>query len=115
MLAPEQKCGRDAATRLPGRLMLEFELPAGLLDGDPPSWYAVVRPDELRAPTYDGTPRAASEGAEPRILILEAGRRERRVCLPLRREPRLHHRRVVSDSRGRAPRQRGNLRRGTWP
>lgn len=53
--------------------MLEFQLPAGLLDGDPPSWYAVVRAHELHTPTYDGTPRAAPEGAEPRILIMEPG------------------------------------------
>ena len=53
--------------------MLEFQLPAGLLDGNPPSWYAVVRAGELQPPAYDGTPRSAPEGAEPRILIIEAG------------------------------------------
>ena len=53
--------------------MLEFLLPRGLLDGDPPSWYAVVRPDQLHAPSYDGKPRCGAEGAEPRILIMEAG------------------------------------------
>jgi hypothetical protein len=53
--------------------MLEFELPPGLLDGEPPSWYAVIRSDELHAQEYDGTPRAAPEGAEPRILIMEPG------------------------------------------
>lgn len=53
--------------------MLEFQLPPGLLDGDPPSWYAVVRPEDLYPPTYDGTPRGAPEGAAPRILIMEAG------------------------------------------
>jgi hypothetical protein len=53
--------------------MLEFQLPAGLLEGDPPSWYAVVRAHELHTPAYDGTPRAAPAGAEPRILIMEAG------------------------------------------
>ena len=53
--------------------MHEFELPAGFLDGEPPSWYAVVRPMELQPPSYDGAPRRAAEGAQPRILILEAG------------------------------------------
>ena len=43
--------------------MLEFQLPAGLLDGNPPSWYAVVRAGELQPPAYDGTPRSAPEGA----------------------------------------------------
>ena len=53
--------------------MLEFQSPAGLLDGKPPSWYAVIRPDDLKPPEYDGTPRAAADGAEPRILTMEAG------------------------------------------
>ena len=53
--------------------MLEFLLPVGLLDGEPPSWYALVRPDDLRPAPYDGVPRAARSGAEPRILVLEAG------------------------------------------
>ena len=53
--------------------MLDFLQPRGLLEGDPPSWYVVIRPHELRAPSYDGTPRGAPEGAEPRILLMEAG------------------------------------------
>jgi hypothetical protein len=53
--------------------MLEFLQPPGLLDGNPPSWYTVVRADELSPPTYDAKPRAARDGAEPRILILEPG------------------------------------------
>ena len=53
--------------------MLEFQLPPGLLDGDPPSWYTVIRPDEFQPPPYDGTPRGGAEGAEPRVLIMEAG------------------------------------------
>jgi hypothetical protein len=53
--------------------LLDFLAPQGLLEGDPPSWYAVVRPNELRAVPYDGKPRAAIEGAEPRVLILEPG------------------------------------------
>lgn len=53
--------------------MLEFLQPPGLLDGDPPSWYAVVRASELSPPAYDGKPRAAADGAEPRILIMEPG------------------------------------------
>jgi hypothetical protein len=53
--------------------MLEFLQPPGLLDGSPPSWYAVVRADELSPPTYDGKPRTAAHGAEPRILIMEPG------------------------------------------
>lgn len=54
-------------------LMLEFLQPPGLLDGEPPSWYAVVRPDDLTPPSYDGKPRAAADDAEPRILIMEPG------------------------------------------
>lgn len=53
--------------------MHEFLLPPGLIDGEPPSWYAVVRPMELRTPSYDGIPRSAATGASPRILILEPG------------------------------------------
>jgi hypothetical protein len=53
--------------------MDEFLLPTGLIDGDPPSWFAVVRPAELRAPSYNGIPRPAATGALPRILILEPG------------------------------------------
>src|ERR1700722_7590280 len=53
--------------------MLEFLQPPGLLEGDPPSWYAVVRADELSPPTYDAKPRTAADGAEPRILIMEPG------------------------------------------
>jgi hypothetical protein len=53
--------------------MHEFLFPTGLIHGNPPSWYAVVRPTELRAPSYDGIPRPAATGALPRILILEPG------------------------------------------
>jgi hypothetical protein len=53
--------------------MLEFLQPPGLLDGNPPSWYAVVRANELSPPAYDAKPRAAADGAEPRILIMEPG------------------------------------------
>jgi hypothetical protein len=53
--------------------MLEFLYPSGLIDGDPPSWYAVVRVAELNPPTYDGNPRVAADGAQPRVLIMEPG------------------------------------------
>ena len=53
--------------------MFEFHLPAGLLEGDPPAWYAVVRHHEFHPPHYDGKPRAATDGAQPRILIMEPG------------------------------------------
>lgn len=53
--------------------MLEFLQPPGLLDGNPPSWYAVVRPDDFSVPIYDGQPRAAAQNAEPRVLIMEPG------------------------------------------
>ena len=53
--------------------MLEFLQPPGLLDGNPPSWYALVRAQGLSPPAYDGNPRAAANGAEPRILIMEPG------------------------------------------
>jgi hypothetical protein len=53
--------------------MLDFQLPNGFLSGDPPSWYAVIRPAELRPARYDGVPRHAAEASESRILILEAG------------------------------------------
>ena len=54
--------------------MYEFLLPAGLLDGDPPYWYAVVGTGEGRAIRgYAGERRAASEGAATRVLVLEPG------------------------------------------
>ena len=52
--------------------MLEFLLPPGLIDGDPLDWYAVVRPNEFDAVSYDGKPFSAPDGAEARILILES-------------------------------------------
>jgi hypothetical protein len=53
--------------------MLEFTFPAGLLDGHPPYWYAVVRKSEFPRQDYDGYPRAAPPGADTRILVLEPG------------------------------------------
>jgi hypothetical protein len=53
--------------------MLDFLQPPGLLDSDPPSWYAVIRPDKLPSTVYDGTPRNAPAGASPRVLIMEPG------------------------------------------
>src|SRR4051812_40423125 len=53
--------------------MLEFQLPTGFLNGEPPSWYAIVRPGALRPSRYDGVPRQAANEAEPRIFILEQG------------------------------------------
>ena len=53
--------------------MPDFLLPNGFLDGEPPEWYAVIRPTEFRPARYDGVPRKAADGAEPRILIVEAG------------------------------------------
>jgi hypothetical protein len=52
--------------------MLEFSLPEGLLDGDPPYWFAVIDPGNFHPPPYDGTRKGAT-GAEPRILVLEPG------------------------------------------
>jgi hypothetical protein len=56
-----------------GTSLLEFIQPPGLLNGDPPSWYAVIRPDELPPTVYDTTPRSAPDGASPRIFIMEPG------------------------------------------
>jgi hypothetical protein len=53
--------------------MLDFLQPPGLLEGDPPSWYVVIRPDNLPPTVYDGRPRNAPDGATPRILIMEPG------------------------------------------
>ena len=53
--------------------MLEFLLPNGLLDADPPYWYAVIRQAEFSARTYDGVRRPAGPSAETRIVVLEPG------------------------------------------
>jgi hypothetical protein len=51
--------------------MLEFLLPKGLIEADPPSWFAVVGSEPFSW-VYDGKPRPAPEDAATRILILEA-------------------------------------------
>lgn len=54
--------------------MLDFQLPPGLIDGDPPHWFAVISPGRpLSLPPGDSGHPAAAEGAEPRVLILEPG------------------------------------------
>jgi len=54
--------------------MLEFLLPDGVLSGKPPYWYAVIGEGAGRAiPEYDGSRRAASEGATALIVVLEPG------------------------------------------
>jgi hypothetical protein len=53
--------------------MLEFLLPPGFLDAEPPYWYAVVRAASLPARDYDGVPRGAAADAETRILVFEPG------------------------------------------
>jgi hypothetical protein len=53
--------------------MYEFLLPIGLLAGEPPYWYAVVRPNEFPPTPYTGQPRNGSPEAETRVLILEPG------------------------------------------
>ena len=50
--------------------MLEFLLPPGLLDAEPPYWYVVIRPHSLPRQAYDGVPRTDVD-AEPRILVFE--------------------------------------------
>ena len=52
--------------------MLEFLLPAGLLAGEPLNWYAIIRPESFRPPPGADEPRAAPEGAEPRVLLFES-------------------------------------------
>ncbi|MDB4906257.1 MAG: hypothetical protein JWO05_1041 [Gemmatimonadetes bacterium] len=51
--------------------MLEFLLPAGFLDAEPPYWYAVVRPSDLSFASYDGEPRRAPPDAETRVVVFE--------------------------------------------
>ena len=51
--------------------MLEFLRPTGFLEAEPPYWYALVRPDDLPAGSYDGVPRGAEEGAETRVIVFE--------------------------------------------
>jgi hypothetical protein len=53
--------------------MLEFQLPAGLLNGDPPSWYATIGSDASWPEHFDGTRRAAALGSAVRVVILEPG------------------------------------------
>ncbi len=54
--------------------MLEFLLPPGLIDAEPPYWFATIRGAELPRQHYDGVPRpAVNLEAEPRILVLEPG------------------------------------------
>lgn len=49
-------------------------LPAGLLDGDPPYWYATVGQGAGRAISgYTGERRRAPENATTRVVVLEAG------------------------------------------
>jgi hypothetical protein len=54
--------------------MLEFLLPDGVLSGEPPHCYAVIGGGAGRAiPQYDGSRRAAPEGATALIVVLEPG------------------------------------------
>jgi hypothetical protein len=59
---------------MPGGELYEFLLPAGLLDGNPPYWYAVVGAGTGPAiRDYKGVHGAPAEGAVPRVLVLEPG------------------------------------------
>ena len=52
--------------------MLEFLLPPGLLEAEPPYWFAVVRAADLpRGAKYHGPPRRAEPQAETRVIVLE--------------------------------------------
>ena len=54
--------------------MLEFLLPEGVLNGEPPYWYAVIGAGAGRAvPGYDGSRHPAPDGAKALVLVLEPG------------------------------------------
>lgn len=61
--------------------MLDFLLPDGLLNGEPPFWFAVVGGAHGLPSGYDGVPRPGRTDAETRVVVLEpAGEDDAFLC-----------------------------------
>ncbi len=53
--------------------MHEFLLPVGLLDADPPYWFAVIASRSPLPASYDGPPHGDPPEGPTRVLVLEPG------------------------------------------